>query len=96
MNDDGLFQDLLRLREKQNALWLCDCLCSSRNIVDWGGKCSFFQIIHVRIDIRIVISISIRFMTTKIGKQVLLLQDLTRVRQRKQVQMTLRQDHVTN
>ena len=39
-------------------------------MADWGGEFSFFQDIYVRIDIRIDISISIRSMTTKFGKQV--------------------------
>ena len=53
---------------------------------------SFFQGIHVRIDIRINISIS---MITKFGKQVYL-QDLIQMRLIKQVLVTsLRQDHMT-
>ena len=39
-------------------------------MADRGGEFSFFQDIYVRTDIRIDISISIRFMTTKFGKQV--------------------------
>ena len=42
----------------------------SLNMADRGGEFSFFQDIYVRTDIRIDISISIRFMTTKFGKQV--------------------------
>ena len=34
-----------------------------------GGEFSFFQSIHVKIDMRIDISISVRLMTTKFGKQ---------------------------
>ena len=48
-------------------------------MADRGEEFSFFQDIHVRIDIRIDISISIRPMTTKFGKQ-LHLQDLTQMR----------------
>ena len=43
-----------------------------------GGELSFFQGIHVRNDIRIDISISVRPMTTKFDKQVHL-QDLTQM-----------------
>ena len=65
-------------------------------MADQGGEFSFFQDIHVRIDIRSDISISIRPITTKFGKQVHL-QDLTQMRLIKQVLMTsLHQDHVTN
>ena len=65
-------------------------------MADQGREFSFFQDIHVRIDIRSDISISIRPMTTKCGKQVHL-QDLTQMRLIKQVLMTsLHQDHVTN
>ena len=48
-------------------------------MVDWGGEFSIFQGIHVRFDIRIDISISVRPMITKFGKQVHL-QDLTHMR----------------
>ena len=44
-------------------------------MADRGGEFSFFQGIHVRIDI----SISVRPMITKFGKQVHL-QDLTQMR----------------
>ena len=65
-------------------------------MVDRGGEFCFFQDIHVRFDIRIDISISIRPMTTKFGRQVPL-QDLTQMRLIKQVLvMPLRQDHVIN
>ena len=65
-------------------------------MADQGGEFSFFQDIHVRIDIRSDISISIRPITTKFGKQVHL-QDLTQMRLIKQVlMMSLHQDHVTN
>ena len=41
-------------------------------MVDLGGEFSFFQGIHVRNDIRIDISISIRLMAIKFGKQIYL------------------------
>ena len=37
---------------------------------DQSGELGFFQVIHVKIDIAIHISISIRHMTIKFGKQV--------------------------
>ena len=40
------------------------------NMVERDGEFSFLQGIHVRTDIRIDISISIRPMTFKVGKQV--------------------------
>ena len=65
-------------------------------MADQGGDFSFFQGIHLRIDIRMGISISIRPMITKFGMQVYLLY-LTQMRLIKQVLVTpLRQDHVTN
>ena len=65
-------------------------------MLDRGSEFSFFQGIHVRIDIRIDISIFIRHMTTKYNKQVHL-QELARIRQIKQVLATLsHQDHMTN
>ena len=61
-------------------------------MADWGGELNFSQGIYVRIDI----SISIRPMTTKFGKQIHV-QDLTKMRLIKQVLVTsLRQNHVTN
>ena len=39
-------------------------------MADRGAEFSFFQGIHVRIGVRIGISISIRHMITKFGKQV--------------------------
>ena len=48
---------------------------ASRNIADWGSEFSFFEGIHLRIDI----STSISLMITKCGKQVYL-QDLTQMR----------------
>ena len=61
-------------------------------MADGGGEFNFFLDIHVGIDI----SISVRPMISKYGKQVHL-QDLTQIRLIKQVLMTsLSQDHVTN
>ena len=57
-------------------------------MVDRGGEFSFFQGIHVRIDIKTDISISIRPMITKFGKQVHL-QDLTQMKVNRQVLVTL-------
>ena len=45
-------------------------------MADWGSEFSFLHVIHVRIDTRIDISISIRSMNTKFGKHVHL-QNLT-------------------
>ena len=56
---------------------------------DRGGEFSSLQDILVRTDIRIDISISIRFMITKFGKEVHL-QDLTQVRLIKHVLLTYR------
>ena len=65
-------------------------------MTDRGGEFTFFQGIHVIFNIRTDISISIKPITTKFGKQVHL-QDLTQIRLIKQVLVTLlRQDHVTN
>ena len=65
-------------------------------MADQGGEVSFFQDIHVSIEIRIDISIFIRPMIIKFGKQVHL-QELTQMRLIKQVLETpSRQDHVTN
>ena len=62
-------------------------------MVERGGEFSFFQGIHVRIDIRADISISITPMIVKFGKQVYL-QDLTQMKLIKQVLVTLLwQDH---
>ena len=61
-----------------------------------GGKFNFSQGVHVRINIRIDISNSIRPMTTKFGKP-LHLEKLTQVRPIKQVLVTPSyQGHVTN
>ena len=60
----------------------------SVNILDWG--------VHMRIDIGIDISISIRPMATKFDKQVYL-EELTQMRLIKQVTVTsLIQDHLKN
>ena len=56
-------------------------------MVDRGGKFSFFQGIHRRIDIRIDISISTRPMTTKFGKQVYL-QELSQMKLTKKMLVT--------
>ena len=65
-------------------------------MADRGSEFNFFHDIHVRIDIRIDITISIRPMTTKFGKQVHL-QDLNQMILIKQGLVTsLCQDHVTN
>ena len=62
-------------------------------MVNRGSEFKFLQGIHVRIDVRIDISISIRPMTIKFGKQ-LHLQNLTITRLIKQVLVTsLRRDH---
>ena len=63
-------------------------------MVDWGSKFSFFQGIHVRIDLRIDISISIGSMATKYGRQVHL-EELTQMKLIKQVMvMSSNQDHM--
>ena len=63
--------------------------------MDRVGEFGFFQGIHVRIDIRIDISISERAMITRFANQVHL-QDLTQMRLIKQVLVTsLRQDHLS-
>ena len=65
-------------------------------MADRGGECSFFQGIHVRTDIRIDISISMRPIITKFGKQVHL-QNSPQMRLIKLVLVTsLRQGHVSN
>ena len=67
-------------------------------MADWDCEFNFFQGIHVKIDIRIDISISIRPMTIKFGRQIHLEQkELTQMRLIKQVLVTSsRQDYVTN
>ena len=65
------------------------------NMANWGGEFSFFQGIHVRIDIRIYISISLKPMT-EFGKQIHL-GELAQMRLIKQVPVTSSlQDHATN
>ena len=65
-------------------------------MADRGDESRFFQGIHVRIDIRIDSTISLRPMITKFGKQVYL-QNVTQMRLIKQVLVTLfRQDHAKN
>ena len=65
-------------------------------MADQGGELSFFQGSHVRIDIRVDISISIRPMITTFGKQVYL-HDLTQTKQIRLVLVTSsRQDYVRN
>ena len=48
-------------------------------MADWKYKSSFLQGIHVRIDTKIDISISIKTITTKFHKQILL-EELTQIR----------------
>ena len=65
-------------------------------MTDRGGGFSFFQGIHVSINIRIDISISIRPVATKFGKQVHV-EELTQMRIIKQVLVKpSRQDHTTD
>ena len=65
-------------------------------MADGGSEFSFFQCIHVRIDLRIDIFISIRPMTTIFGKEVDL-EQLTQIRLMKLVLVTSsHQDPVTN
>ena len=65
-------------------------------MADRGGECSFFQGIPVGTDIRIDISISMRPIITKFGKQVHL-QNSLQMRLIKLVLVTsLRQGHVSN
>ena len=44
--------------------------CKSLNLADWGGELSFFGAIHLKINMRIGISISIRSMATKFVQQL--------------------------
>ena len=65
-------------------------------MADRGGGISFFQGIDAEIDLKIDISLSIKPMTTKFGKQVHL-QESSQMRLIKQVLVTSsRQDHVRN
>ena len=57
-------------------------------MVDGDGNFSFSRVIHIRMDIRTDISISIRPMTTKFGKQVHL-EELTQIELIKQVLVML-------
>ena len=81
------------------GLWNCQSVFLILKVSQYGGSRPWvqrFQGIHVRIDIRINISISIRPMITKFGKQVQL-EDLTQMDLKKQVLVTsLHQYHVTN
>ena len=64
-------------------------------MADRGVEFSFFEGIHVKIDIRIDTLISIKPIITKFGKQVHL-QDLAQMRLIKKLLVTLsHQDHVT-
>ena len=56
-------------------------------MADWGCVFSFFQSIHVRIDTNFDISISLRPMTIKFGKQVYL-EDSTEMRLIEQMLVT--------
>ena len=61
-----------------------------------GGELSFFHFVHLTIATRTDISISLRVMITKFGKQVHQ-QELSQVEIIKQVLMkSSRQDHVAN
>ena len=65
-------------------------------MVNWHVEFSYFQDIHVRIDLKIDISISIEPMIIKFDKQ-LHLQQLTPIILTKQVLvMSSRHNHVTN
>ena len=64
-------------------------------MTDQGDEFSFFQCIHVKVDIRIDISISIKVMTTKFGRQVHL-EELTQMRLKQVTVTSSRRDHVTN
>ena len=64
-------------------------------MADGGGEFTFIRGIHVRTDIRVDISISLRTMTTKFSKH-LHLEELTQMILVEQMLVTLkRQDHVT-
>ena len=60
----------------------------SFNMANWRNEFCFFRGIHVRVDARTDISISIRPMTTNVGNQVHL-EDLTQKRLTKQVLVML-------
>ena len=57
------------------------------NMADRGDEFSFFQVLHVKVYIRINKSSSIRPMTTKFGRQVL--EELTQIKLIKQMPVTL-------
>ena len=56
-------------------------------MADQGGEISLFQVIHARIDTEIDISIAIKPLTTKSGKQIYL-EELKQLRLIKQVPVT--------
>ena len=56
-------------------------------MVDQGEKFSFFRDIHIKIDTRVDISISLRPMTTKFGKR-LDIEELTNLRLERHVLVT--------
>ena len=59
--------------ESYKGLRNCKSVFPILKISQYGGSrqwAKFFQVLHAKIDIRIDISISIRSMTTKFGKQV--------------------------
>ena len=65
-------------------------------MADRGGEFNFLKGIHMRTDIRIDISISIRSMANTFGKQVHI-GEMAQMRLVKQVLLTSsRQDHQTN
>ena len=71
--------------------------CKSPNMGNRGGEFSFFQEIHVRIDIRIDISYSMRLMITKFDKEVHIDTIWLKMRLIKQMLvMPLRQNHPKN
>ena len=68
----------------------------SLTMVDRGSEFSFFRCIHVKIDIRIDIFISIKPTASKFGKQVYL-EELTQMNLFLQILVTSsNQDHLTN
>ena len=85
--------------ESYKGLRNCKSVFPILKISQYGGSrqwAKFFQVLHAKIDIRIDISISIRSMTTKFGKQVHL-EQLSQIRLIKQVLVTSsHQDQVTN
>ena len=68
----------------------------SLNMANRGREICFIQVIHVRIDIRIYIFISIRPMITKVCKQIHL-EEFAKIKlTKKGLVMPSRKDHVTN